>query len=491
MTKQTLQAELKTRFKFTEFRPGQAELLQAILDGQNALGVLPTGSGKSLIYQFLAPHIEGLFIIVSPLISLMSDQLERIQAAHLGKATVLNSRLNAQDRRYILAHLADYKFLFVAPETLCQPQIIRRLEEVAIGLFVVDEAHCISGWGPDFRPDYLRLGTVGQQIKPQVTLALTATATDQVCADIKHQLFSHQAVYIYRDSVDRPNLYLRTEFVQRDDDKWKILQQLLVPRWPTLIYVATRKQAEELALKIAGATKRPVAFYHAGMDNLARQQVQQLFMRDQLDVVVATSAFGMGINKDNVRLLIHYEMPANFENYLQEIGRAGRDGQQALTLIFVHQNDFQRLLTRQQANQIQPQTVSHFYHQILDATLQDSPSQLDVLQAYQRADFTEDEVIATLTKTQRVRANQVQQFWRFLNSTTCLRQQVCDYFDHQSQAIQHDEHCCSTSQALTLTELLSKLTLPTLTTESPTTQLLSAGQIWPQLFIDLTETDES
>ncbi|WP_125605822.1 RecQ family ATP-dependent DNA helicase [Lapidilactobacillus bayanensis] len=487
-----LQTELHERFNFQQFRPGQQELLQAILAGQNALGVLPTGSGKSLIYQFLAPHLNGLFVIVSPLISLMSDQLARIQAAHLGKAAVLNSRLNVQDRRNILTHLVDYKFLFMAPETLCQPQVLRYLQNITIGLFVVDEAHCISSWGPDFRPDYLRLGQVQQQLQPQVTLALTATATDQVCADIVQQLFAQQSVFIYRASVDRPNLYLRTEFVSSDEEKWQRLQLLLEQRWPTLIYVATRKTAEELALKIAETTKRQVAFYHAGLDNLARQQVQQLFMTDQLDVVVATSAFGMGINKDNVCLLVHYDMPENFENYLQEIGRAGRDEQQALTLIFVSQNDYQRLQTRRQLNQIRPQTVTHFYEQILDETLQNSSGQLAVLKAYQRANFSEADVIATLTKTQEVRELQLQQFWQFLNSTTCLRQQVCDYFDHEPKVIQHDALCCSTSQTQSLSVLLQRLNLPTLVAATtPTVNLLTPTQVWTQLFVNLPDKSSS
>lgn len=481
MTEQALYQELQARFHFTKFRPGQLELLEALLSGENALGVLPTGSGKSLIYQFLAPHLSGLFVIVSPLISLMSDQMERIQAAHLGKAAVLNSRLNAQDRAAVLQHLGEYKFLFVAPETLCQPRVLQRLEQLAIGLFVVDEAHCISSWGPDFRPDYLRLGQVSQQLRPGVTLALTATATDQVCADIQQQLFTDQPLLTYRASVDRPNLYLRTEFVRDEEEKWQRLQLLLAGQWPTLIYVSTRKAAEELALKIAGATKLKVAFYHAGLDNLARQQVQQLFMADQLDVVVATSAFGMGINKDNVRVLVHYDMPANFENYLQEIGRAGRDGQQALTLIFVSQIDFQRLMKRREAGQIQPQMVAHFYQQIIDEELENS-GQLDVLQAYQRANFSEEEVIATLAKTQKVRNEQLFQFWQFLNSMTCLRQQICDYFDHDVKKIKHDELCCSTSQSVSLDTVLTQLALPPMTTTQSSANLATPEQIWPQLF---------
>lgn len=487
MTADQLKQELQQRFNFSDFRPGQLELIQALLAGQNALGILPTGSGKSLIYQFLAPHLDGLFFIVSPLISLMSDQVERIQAARVGKATVLNSRLSAADRQFVLTHLAQYKFLFVAPETLTQPQVLKKLQSLPIGLFVVDEAHCISSWGPDFRPDYLRLDQVKQQLAVPLTLALTATATTQVCQDIQQQLFHHQNMISYRASVDRPNLYLRTERVSTVEDKWQRLQLLLQHQWPTLIYTATRQSAEELALRISSGTNRRVAFYHAGLDNLARQHVQQLFMQNELDVVVATSAFGMGINKDNVRLLVHYDMPANFENYLQEIGRAGRDGQQALTLIFVSDQDFQKLLKRRQLQTIQPQTVAHFYGQMIDEELQGS-SQLDVLKAYQRANFLEEDVIAMLAVTGATRDRQLVDFWQFLNSKTCLRQQVCQYFDAQPKVINHNAQCCSYSSELSLADLLQQLVIPEENfsdRQQQSTNLMTPSEIWPQLFTGL------
>lgn len=475
--------ELQGRFNFDAFHPGQAELIQALLAGRDAIGVLPTGSGKSLIYQFLAPHLNGLFVIVTPLISLMEDQANRIRLSKLGQVAILNGQLDRDEQRYVLDHLSKTKFLFLAPETLQRAVVIRRLKQLSIGLLTVDEAHCISSWGPDFRPDYLQLGAIRHQLKPTATLALTATATDRVVQDIRQSLLHNMPTYLYKASVDRSNLYLRTEFVQGREDKWQRLELLLQHDWPTLIYTSTRQQAEDLALLIAQRTKRKVAYYHAGLEGTTRAHIQQLFLHDRLDTVVATSAFGMGIDKQNIRLLIHDEMPANFENYLQEIGRAGRDGHPALTLIFVNQQDHERLVNRQRLHQLPSQLIENFFAAPLAAT----PSglieeQSQVLATYRRANFDVQTVVKLLQKTQRVREDQLQLFWEFLNSTECLREQICQYFDHQHSPEPHDETCCSQSTQLSLTAVIEQLDLPTTSVNHASPSLTTLSEAWSQLF---------
>ncbi|MFD1466277.1 RecQ family ATP-dependent DNA helicase [Lapidilactobacillus mulanensis] len=480
---QQLKSELKANFGYDHFHAGQVELIQALLAGDNVIGVLPTGSGKSLIYQFLSLHLPGLFVIVTPLISLMEDQANRIRMSDLGGVAVLNGQLDFQEKKYVLEGLAKTKFLFLAPETLQQPEVIRQLQRLSVGLFIVDEAHCISSWGPDFRPDYLQLGAIRRQIKPLTSLVLTATATDRVVQDIQQSLFGQEPSYLYKDSVDRRNLYLRTEFVSNPEEKWEILTQLLAHPWPTLIYASTRKRAEELALLIAQKTKRRVAFYHAGLEDGARLHIQQLFLHDQLDVVVATSAFGMGIDKQNLRLLIHDEMPANFENYLQEIGRAGRDGNQALTLIFVDVHDYSRLLKRQTSHQIRPEMVEHFFSMPRIQPQADlSIEQNQVLATYRRAHFPQETVIAMLKKTSKVRDDQLQIFWDFLNSDQCLRQQICRYFDHEDAPQPHDQLCCSNSHQSTLAEVLQWLNLPAEAVEEVANSLATRQQAWQRLF---------
>ena len=335
MDKTALTAVLKEKFGFDSFKPGQAEVLEALTAGKNTLAMLPTGGGKSLIYQMMGNMRDGLVIIVTPLLSLMQDQVARLNYAGEPKVVALNSTLPQDARRTILRSLDQYKFLFVSPEMLGQTVVQSALRKVKINLLVVDEAHTIVSWGPDFRPDYLALPQVHKKLGQPQLLLLTATATPKMMTDITVPFgLPESDWFIYRQSVDRPNIYLHTETLANEGQKRERLADLVRQlQGPGIVYFSSRKLATSMADWLAENTGRRVAAYHAGLDTMSRYRIQQQFMLGQIDVIAATSAFGMGIDKDNVRYVIHYHLSNDLANYLQEIGRAGRDGEQSAAIL--------------------------------------------------------------------------------------------------------------------------------------------------------------
>ena len=321
---------LQQVFKLPGFRPGQQQVIEALLAGRSALAIFPTGGGKSLCYQLPALLFDGLTLVVSPLIALMKDQVDAL--AKLGvRAARLDSSLSAEAVREIYRGIeqGEIKLLYVSPERLKNERFVARLRDprMRISLLAIDEAHCISEWGHNFRPDYLKLGKLAQSLRVERVLALTATATPAVAADICRQFGIAPADHV-QTSFRRPNLHLRvtpcSSRERRDLLRRRIAQQ--APGAATIVYVTLQETAEQVAesLRAAGLA---AAHYHAGMDDVARTRVQDDFMAGALTVVVATIAFGMGIDKADIRAVYHYNLPKSIENYVQEIGRAGRDGQ--------------------------------------------------------------------------------------------------------------------------------------------------------------------
>jgi ATP-dependent DNA helicase RecQ len=334
---------LKEIFGFDSFRPGQEEVIQAVLDGRDTLAVMPTGGGKSLCYQVPALMTEGLTVIVSPLISLMKDQVDSLLQSSVEGAATLHSGLSPEERWEVEKKMrtGEIRMLYVAPERLRSLEFVLALRKAGVGLFVVDEAHCISEWGHDFRPDYLFLPRVVRDLGNPPVLALTATATPRVRQDILRSLGMREPKVVVT-SFNRPNLTYRVRSARDKKDKLPlILDTIRSSPPPGIIYGTTRKECEELAasLKRAGVN---AAHYHAGLGAAERSSVQERFMTDEIDVVVATIAFGMGVDKPNVRFVIHASVPGSLPAYIQEAGRAGRDGEPSECVVLYRGADLGR-----------------------------------------------------------------------------------------------------------------------------------------------------
>ncbi len=327
-------------FGYDSLRPGQKEAIDSILSGRDTIAILPTGAGKSAIYQIPAVMLDGPTVVISPLIALQKDQVDTLQEHDAGGAAVVNSQTRAADKEQFLGNLeaGELEFIFLTPEQLAKAEVLARVQDAKPSLFVVDEAHCISEWGHDFRPDFLKLGAAIESLGHPRVLALTATASEPVREEIASRLGMKEPAVIVK-GFDRPNIRLRVETFQTKAEKHEdLLRRIGWAEGSGIVYVSSRARAEELAQEIAEKDIRAM-HYHAGMSAKERNHVQDQFMAGEIPVIVATSAFGMGIDKPDIRFVYHFDIPHSLDAYYQEIGRAGRDGEPAEAILFYRAED--------------------------------------------------------------------------------------------------------------------------------------------------------
>ncbi|GII00377.1 RecQ family ATP-dependent DNA helicase [Planobispora takensis] len=333
-----LRAKARQVFGWRELRPGQLEAMTHLMKGGDALVVMPTGAGKSAVYQVPALLLDGPTVVVSPLIALQRDQVAGLAEADAGGAVAINSAQSGGKDLLEGVRTGRTEFVFLAPEQLTKPETVERLRAARPSLIAIDEAHCVSAWGHDFRPDYLRLGQVIERLGHPPVVALTATATPAVREEIVAALGLRDVRQVVR-GFDRPNLELAVRrFVSDDDLRRELVREAAGRSGVGLVYVATRRATEEYAAELREAGRRAEP-YHAGMKAADRHRVHEMFRDGGLDVVVATSAFGMGIDKPDVRFVLHAAPPESPDSYYQEIGRAGRDGDPAAAVLFYRPED--------------------------------------------------------------------------------------------------------------------------------------------------------
>ncbi|WP_314059488.1 ATP-dependent DNA helicase RecQ [uncultured Vagococcus sp.] len=432
---------LKERFGFDQFKEGQRETIQSVLSVAETLSILPTGTGKSLCYQLPSYLFSGMTVIISPLVSLMEDQVQQLKQQGEKQVIAINGQMSYEEKEWAMANLSRYKFVFFSPEMLSQDSVRLSLSRVTISLLVVDEAHCISQWGIDFRPEYEGLQRVIKELAITKVLALTATATEKVAEDIRAKLFVQKPTVI-RQSVNRPNIVYEVELT---DDKVAYIESFLSGTdVPGIIYFASRKRAEEVARELNQRTSRRVAFYHGEMINQERSLIQQQFLGNQLDVLCATSAFGMGVNKANVGFIIHYHLPASIEAYLQESGRAGRDGQQSLAVVLYQKGD-ERIYRHLQQDLAETSRQLASLKDQTPAFIRAHKGQLDELQekwmdGYLKNYYTIEELSAALALKQQEKSQQLAQILTYIHLSSCRRGYLLAHFSEKMKEI--NQVCC-------------------------------------------------
>lgn len=414
---------LKQQFHYDHFRPGQAEIIEALLAGRSVLGMLPTGTGKSLCYQLPGYLLEGSVVIISPLISLMEDQVTQLQ--HLGekRAVALNSLLTAWEKQQILQEITRYKFIFMSPEMFLTPKVQQSLQAIRLALIVVDEAHCISQWGIDFRPEYLKLAEGIQTVEGSLVLALTATATQSVRKDIQQRLFGDLPAVEVVYSVDRPNISF---FVYQEDKSQKLAELLDTLTGAGIIYCATRKKVEELYQLFKD--RQSIAYYHGGLSGQERRMLQQQFIAGEVRLLIATNAFGMGINKENIRFVIHYDLPDSPENYLQEVGRAGRDGKASQAILLYEAGD-EYIHHFLQDQTEQSKKLYEIKQKMTDLTFEDP-----LIEKWEHFFPNEEQQLMDLLDQRRINKKmQLQKMLDYVATKDCRRNFLLAYFDEQGE----------------------------------------------------------
>lgn len=390
--KVNLTKQLKHYFGFDTFKGDQESIIRNLLEGKNTFVLMPTGGGKSLCYQLPSLIMEGTAIVISPLIALMKNQVDVINGLSEsdGVAHYLNSSLNKSAIEQVKSDILSgkTKLLYVAPESLTKEENTDFLKTVKISFYAVDEAHCISEWGHDFRPEYRRIRPIINEIGQAPVIALTATATDKVRTDIKKSLGINDAVE-FKSSFNRPNLYYEVRQKTKDIDKQIIMFIRQNPGKSGIIYCLSRKKVEELA-EVLKANDIKAAPYHAGLDSVTRSQTQDDFLMEKLDVIVATIAFGMGIDKPDVRFVIHYDIPKSLEGYYQETGRAGRDGGEGKCITFYAKNDLRKLEKFMEGKPVSEQDIGRQLLQETAAYAESSVCRRKMLLHYFGEEYIED-----------------------------------------------------------------------------------------------------
>lgn len=440
-----LETLLYKHFGYSTFRPGQKEVIEQIVEGKDTIALLPTGMGKSLCYQLPGYIFNKPVLIISPLLSLMQDQVEQIKQFGEKRVVAINSFLNKEQKQRVLHFLHEYRFIFISPEMFMQEEVKQRLKQLSLSLIVVDEAHCISQWGFDFRPDYLKIGEVLKENRPPI-LALSATATEKVLQDIRHFL-KMNAPFEYIHSVDRPNIHFGKKLFQTRKEKVEWLyEHISNTEGPGIIYTRSRKRTEEISAQLL---ERGIAVssYHGGKDLEDRQFIQQQFIEGSLEWIVATNAFGMGVHKEDVRQIIHEVMSPNIPDYMQEVGRAGRDGKDAVAILLYSEGDeeLSRFIVGEDLpSEIQIDLYEDYVSRnqnpkelINDEGL--SETTFRVLQ-YWMTQYPAEQVKHIFRQMLNEKYQSVNEMLKIVKNENCIREQLVHYFGQKLD--KKHEHCC-------------------------------------------------